>query len=57
MRIHPFLFNLNVDQNESYDQRRHFPEKTEELKEKLYEFNKHIKDNPRGWLNKSIGET
>jgi len=49
IKIHPFLFNLNVDKNESYDQRKHFPEKTQELKDKLAAFNKELRKNPRGW--------
>ncbi|MGL1891456.1 MAG: sulfatase-like hydrolase/transferase [Spirochaetaceae bacterium] len=49
MKIHPFLFNLNIDQNESYDQRKHFPDKTKVLRDRLYNFNCEIQENPRGW--------
>jgi len=49
MKIHPFLFNLNIDENESYDQRKHYPDKTNKLKTKLFNFNREIENNPRGW--------
>lgn len=49
IKIHPFLFNLNVDRNESYDQRKHYPERTEKLRDRLYKFNREIEENPRGW--------
>ena len=49
IKTHPFLFNLTVDGNESYDQRAHYPEMTETLRNKLFEFNRNIQKNPRGW--------
>lgn len=49
MSIHPFLFDLNVDQNESYDQSAHYPERAKEMRDKLYAFNREMEKNPRGW--------
>jgi arylsulfatase A-like enzyme len=45
----PFLFNLSQDPNESYDTRTHFPEKTEEMQERLTAKRKAMAENPRGW--------
>ena len=49
MMIHPFLFDLNVDQDESYDVRKLYPQKTVEMKNHLDAFNASIIANPRGW--------
>jgi arylsulfatase A len=49
MMIHPFLFDLNVDPNESYDQSSHYPERTKKMRDRLYEFNRSMETNPRGW--------
>ncbi len=49
MQIHPFLFDLNCDRDESYDVRRLYPEKAEELRLRLDAFNDAILANPRGW--------
>ncbi len=52
MMIHPFLFDLNSDQNESYDVRSLHPDKSQELQDRLKKFNKEIIANPRGFLVK-----
>ncbi|MBN1304932.1 MAG: sulfatase-like hydrolase/transferase [Anaerolineales bacterium] len=51
--LHPFLFDLNVDPNESYDQRSHHPDRARRMRDQLYAFNREIETNPRGWLNGS----
>ena len=48
--LHPFLFDLNVDQDESYDQRAHYPERAARMRDQLYAFNREMESNPRGWL-------
>jgi len=48
--LHPFLFDLNVDPNESYDQRAHYPDRAKRMRDQLYAFNREIEINPRGWL-------
>jgi len=45
----PFLFNLNQDQNESYNASTHFPEKTADMSKKLEDKRKEMVANPRGW--------
>ena len=50
MPIHPFLFDLAHDRDESYDVKVKYPEKTAELKARLETFNKQVEENPRGWL-------
>ncbi len=50
-RLHPFLFNLNVDPNESYDQRDHDPARAKRMRDRLYAFNREMETNPRGWLD------
>lgn len=45
----PFLFNLDCDQNESYNVLTHFPEKSEELKMNIQNKQAEMKQNPRGW--------
>jgi arylsulfatase A len=49
MRIHSFLFDLNHDRDESYDVKILYPEKYEELRKHLEEFNEALRQNPRGW--------
>ncbi|NLO36546.1 MAG: sulfatase-like hydrolase/transferase [Clostridiaceae bacterium] len=49
MRIHPFLFDLTCDRDESYDVRRLHPQKAEELRLRLDAFNDAVLANPRGW--------
>ena len=49
--LHPFLFDLNVDPNESYDQRAHDPERAARMRAQLYAFNREMERNPRGWLD------
>ena len=49
--LHPFLFDLNVDPNESYDQRAHYPERAVQMRAQLYAFNREMETNPRGWLD------
>lgn len=49
--LHPFLFDLNVDPNESYDQRAHYPERAKRMRDRLYAFNREMEINPRGWLD------
>lgn len=48
--LHPFLFDLNLDPDESYDQRAHYPERAKQMRDRLYEFNWELEHNPRGWL-------
>lgn len=50
MMIHPFLFDLNYDPDESYDVKKNYPDKYAELKALLDKFNTSIEKNPRGWL-------
>lgn len=45
----PFLFNMNYDQNESYNTLTQFPEKAEELRMKLEKKQRAFESNPRGW--------
>jgi arylsulfatase A-like enzyme len=45
----PFLFDLNNDQNESYDMSDHYPEKKEVMRKKLEEIKHEFETNPRGW--------
>ena len=45
----PFLFDLNHDQNESYDVSAHYPEKKEEMRKRLEEIQNEFDANPRGW--------
>jgi arylsulfatase A-like enzyme len=49
--LHPFLFDLNVDPNESYDQRAHYPDRARRMRDRLYAFNREMETNPRGWLD------
>lgn len=48
----PFLFNLNHDQNESYNVSQHFPEKEAAMREALEAKRLEMKTNPRGWKKK-----
>lgn len=48
--LHPFLFNLEVDPDESYDLRDHYPQRAQEMRDRLYEFNRELETNPRGWV-------
>lgn len=50
MMIHPFLFDLQADPNESYDVRSIHPAKASELKDQLEAFNASVRQNPRGWI-------
>jgi arylsulfatase A-like enzyme len=50
MKIRPLLFDMKNYDQESYDQITHNPEKAEELRLKLEDFEKVLKENPRGWL-------
>jgi hypothetical protein len=50
MSIRPLLFDMKNYDQESYDQITHYPNKAEELKLKLEEFEKVLKENTRGWL-------
>ena len=45
----PFLFDLNYDQNESYNATAHFPEREKELRELLEDKRRQMQSNPRGW--------
>ncbi len=45
----PFLFDMNYDQDESYNAATHFPEKTTEMREKLDKKREVMTENPRGW--------
>lgn len=45
----PFLFDLNVDPNESYNAISHYPEKAKELAEKLELAQRLFDEDPRGW--------
>jgi arylsulfatase A len=49
--LHPFLFDLNVDPNESYDQHAHHPERAKRMRDQLYAFNREMESNPRGWFD------
>lgn len=46
----PFLYNLATDPEEAYDVTTHFPEKAEELADKIRVFEQGLKENIRGWL-------
>ena len=46
----PFLFNLDIDPNESYSLVESQPELAAELTAKLDRFEEEIKSNLRGWL-------
>lgn len=45
----PFLFDLNHDLNESYNNQTHFPDKAKELREMLETKREEMEKNPRGW--------
>jgi len=45
----PFLFDLNNDLNESYNNNAHFPEKANKLRNMLDTKRKEMEENPRGW--------
>ena len=45
----PFLFDMNYDQNESYDVSAHFAEKMKELEKNLLTKREQMERNPRGW--------
>lgn len=45
----PFLFDMNHDLNESYDNQAHFPEKAVKLRDLLEAKRNQMKKNPRGW--------
>ncbi len=45
----PFLFDLNNDQNESYDVQNLYPDIAQKLAEKLQEEQHQMETNPRGW--------
>jgi hypothetical protein len=45
----PFLFDLNNDQNESYDVSAHYSEKKEEMRKRLETIQNEFETNPRGW--------
>ncbi len=47
----PFLFDLNCDQNESYNVMTHFPEKGANMGEMLEARRAQMASNPRGWRN------
>lgn len=50
IKVHPFLFDLNDDIDESYDVRMLYRDKYNELKDYLDNFNETFNQNPRGWL-------
>ncbi len=50
VKVGPFLFNIQEDQNESYDLSMHDPGKALELSEKLAAMKSDMKRNPRGWI-------
>lgn len=45
----PFLFNLDHDPNESYNAQSHFPERADQLRERLMAAREDMEQNPRGW--------
>ena len=45
----PFLYNLDTDPEEAYDVTTHFPEKAEEMAQKIDSFKQSLKENIRGW--------
>ncbi len=50
MKIDAMLFDLEVDQNESYSLVSRYPEKAEEFQKEIDSMNESILENPRGWL-------
>ncbi len=50
MKQGPYLFNLNIDQNESYDVTNLYPEKRHHLEHRLEQLQSEYELNPRGWL-------
>jgi len=56
IKIHPFLFNLKRDPNESYDLRAHYPEVTEKMQKTLFDYNREIETNPRGMIKQERKE-
>jgi len=55
VRQGPFLFNLNLDRNESYDVSAHAPQKRNEMAGLLEKKQLEADKNPRGWLNEREG--
>jgi arylsulfatase A-like enzyme len=51
LKTGPFLFDLEKDQNESYDLTTHYPEKAKELSDQLLQMKFSMKRNLRGWIN------
>ncbi len=47
----PYLFDLSIDERESYDVKKHYPEKAEEMKVELETFRKEMDTNLRGWID------
>ncbi|MCP4763236.1 MAG: sulfatase [archaeon] len=45
----PYLFNLEEDQNESYNQIPHYPEQAEKMSKKINEMKLSMEKNIRGW--------
>ena len=54
IRTRPILFDLGNDPSESYDQFTHYPEKFNELNEKLENMKISMKKNLRGWKQESF---
>jgi len=49
MRIHPFLFDLRHDRDESYDVRMQYPDVYADMKARLAAFNDEVRQARRGW--------
>ena len=50
MKVGPFLFNLQDDENESYNQLAHYPEVGIEMAEEIQKMQQSLKENTRGWI-------
>jgi len=53
VRVGPFLFNLEKDQNESYNQIPHHPEVAEEMASEIARMKDSLKENIRGWKDEN----
>ncbi|WP_340112760.1 sulfatase family protein [Maribellus mangrovi] len=49
IKVGPFMYDLSKDVDESYDVSMKYPEKAEELKNRLNSFENEINNNLRGW--------
>ncbi len=49
-RQYPNLYDLEQDPSENYDLQHHYPQKVDSLAQKIEEWEKHIEENPYGWV-------